>query len=78
MSRKILVILAIVMLLSAAIWIVSAQEEAGHPLFTTASDVVGVGTYVAGEAYGIAGEEGLNAIILPYSIHPSMHVTNVE
>ena len=46
MSRKILALGLIVVLLGAGIWIVGAQEEEAHPIVTTASDVVGVGTYV--------------------------------
>jgi hypothetical protein len=80
MTRKVLLVLAIVMLLSAALWVVGAQEEEGHPIVTTASDVVGVGTYVAAEALATAGSEEHpepSVYILPYGIHPNMHVMDI-
>lgn len=53
------------------------------PIVTTASDVVGVGTYVAAEPYAVpAGEDPaaqpVQAFIMPYGIYPNMHVENIE
>ena len=52
------------------------------PIVTTASSVVGVGTYVAAEAYGIpAGADPetqpAQAIVLPYSIQPGEGLQDV-
>ncbi len=65
-----------------------AEEEAELPLIvTTANNVTGVGSYVAGEAFAIASkaeaEEGqepeviVEAIIIPYGIYPDKHVTDI-
>jgi len=53
------------------------------PITTNATDVVGIGDFVAGEAYAVAaGEdpaaEPLQAFILPYGIYPDMHVQVIE
>jgi hypothetical protein len=50
---------------------------------TTATNVVGVGSYVAAEPYAVpAGddpaEEPLQAFIMPYGIYPNMHVTDIS
>lgn len=52
-------------------------------IVTTATDSVGVGTYVAAEVYAVpAGEDPaeqpVQAIILPYGIYPNMLVENIE
>ncbi len=52
------------------------------PIVTTATDNVGVGTYVAAEAYGIpAGADPatqpVQAIVLPYGITPNVELENV-
>jgi DNA gyrase inhibitor GyrI len=81
MSRKILAIGLIIVLLGAGLWVVGAQEEEAHPIITTAQDVVGVGTYVAAEAFATPGSEEHPepmVYILPYAIHPNMHVLSVE
>lgn len=53
------------------------------PVVTSANSVVGVGSYAAAEAYAIpAGEdpaaEPVQAIVMPYAIHPNMHVEDLE
>ncbi len=87
MSRKLLLSIGtLVLLLLVGVWGVSGQggEEFEEVLiFTTATDVVGVGTYVAAEAYGIAAgenpdEQPAQAVILPYGIYPNMHVAVIE
>lgn len=50
---------------------------------TTATNVVGVGSYVAAEPYAVpAGEdpaeEPLQAFIMPYGIYPNMHVADIS
>jgi len=82
MSRKVIVVLClVVMVLGAGLWVVGAQEEEGHPIVTTASSVVGVGTYVAAQPLAVAGSEEAPAPIthiLPYSIYPDMMVMSIE
>lgn len=86
MSRKLLLSIGTLVLLLVGVWSASGQggEEFGEvPIFTTATDVVGVGTYVAAEAYGIAAgenpdEQPAQALILPYGIYPNMHVEVIE
>lgn len=58
-------------------------DIAEMPIVTTASSVVGVGTYVAAQAYGIpAGSDPetqpAQAIVLPYGITPDMMVDDIE
>ncbi len=86
-SRKFVVALAIVgLLLTVGALVVVGQggEEFSEVLiFTTASRVVGVGTYVAAEPYAVAAgenpeEQPLQALIFPYGIHPNMHVEVIE
>jgi len=53
------------------------------PIFTTATDSVGIGTYVAAEAFATpAGEDPAEqppvAYILPYAIHPNMGLETIE
>jgi hypothetical protein len=90
MSRKILVAtgsicLCATLLLTVGILDVQGQEGDDQKQFeevlilTTASRVVGLGTYVAGEAYAVAAgedpsEQPIQAIIMPYGIYPNMHV----
>lgn len=57
-------------------------DIAEMPIVTTASNVVGVGTYVAAQAYGIpAGSDPAaqpaQAIVLPYGIQPNMMLTDI-
>ncbi len=74
------------LLISAGTYTVVGQEnEDPHqqPIFTTATESVGLGTYVAAEAYANpAGEdpaeEPVVAIILPYGIYPAMEVDVIE
>ncbi|MBN2472698.1 MAG: hypothetical protein JXN59_18380, partial [Anaerolineae bacterium] len=87
MSRKFVVALAIVGLLltfGALVAVGQGGEEFEEvPIFTSASRVVGVGSYVAGEAYAVAAgenpeEQPLQAFIFPHSIYPDMHLDLIE
>lgn len=90
MSRKIPIIVSMVgiALLAVGIWGASGQDggEGDFPetvIRTSANNVVGIGDYVAAEAYGLeAGEdpaeEPAQAIIFPYGIYPNMHVEVIE
>ena len=84
MLRKALIVLGILLLsLAVGVWGVSGQDGEQGPITTSAAEVVGVGSYVAGEAYAVAaGEdpaaEPLQAIILPYGIYPALHVNMIE
>lgn len=77
-------VLVLILAFGAAIAVGQGDEQFSEvPIFTTASRVVGVGTYVAGEAYAIpAGEDPeeqpVQAMILPYSIYPNMDVRAIE
>lgn len=86
-SRKLFVGLGVIaLLLTFGVLVVVGQggEEFEEVLiFTTASRVVGVGTYVAGEAYAVpAGEDPaeqpVQAMVLPYGIYPDMHIEAIE
>ncbi|GAB4453721.1 MAG: hypothetical protein Kow00120_23630 [Anaerolineae bacterium] len=83
MSRKLIVAIGCtVLLLALGVLVASAQEEEGHPIVTTATNVVGVGTYVAAQEYAApAGEDPeaqpVQAIILPYGIYPDMLVMEI-
>jgi hypothetical protein len=70
---------------------VRGQEGSGEgqgpfeevPIITTASRVVGIGSYVAAEAYAVpAGEDPaaqpMQAIIMPYGIDPDMQVNQID
>ncbi len=80
MTRKFLlmtgsVLLLLALFLAVGVLNVSGQEEEGHPVVTTANNVVGIGTYVAAQAFALpAGEDPaaqpLKAMILPYGIYP--------
>jgi hypothetical protein len=88
MTRKLLLMTGSVLLLAAlflAVGVinVSGQEEAGPPIVTTANNVVGIGTYVAAQAFGLpAGEDPAAApavaMILPYGIDPDMMVMSID
>jgi mono/diheme cytochrome c family protein len=87
MLWKRLLLLGLVLLVSGFIVLaVSGQDEQQFEevhIFTTASRVVGVGTYVAAEAYGVAAGEDpaeapAQAIIMPYGIYPTMGVETIE
>ena len=83
MSRKHLFVFGVTLLLLAlAAVVASAQEEEGTPIVTTATNAVGVGTYVAAQQYATpAGEDPaaqpVKAIILPYGIYPDMMVFDI-
>jgi len=90
-SRKLLTLVGIVLLtLAFGVWTVNGQDGGETEdqfeevlIFTTATESVGIGTYVAGEAYAVpAGEdpaeEPVQALILPYGIYPSMHIEVIE
>lgn len=86
-SRKLFIGLTVVVLLLAfgALVVVGqgGEEFEEVHIFTTASRVVGVGTYVAGEAYAVpAGEnpdeQPLQAFIFPYAIYPNMLIESIE
>jgi hypothetical protein len=75
---------SMLLLLALAAWGAAGQEQIPQmPIVTTASNVVGIGTYVAAQAYAIpAGQDPatqpVQAIILPYGIYPNMMVENIE
>ena len=90
MVRKVLLLMGLLLLLMAfGVYGASGQDGEKDDqfsevlIFTTATDAVGVGTYVAGEAYAVpAGEDPaaqpVQALILPYGIYPNMHVEVIE
>lgn len=87
MIWKRLLITGIVMLmLGVTALVVYGQENPQFEqvlIFTTATDSVGVGTYVAAEAYAVAAgqdpeQQPMQALILPYGIYPDMRVENIE
>src|SRR5690349_14308405 len=54
-----------------------------QPIITTATNAVGVGSYVAAEAFGTAAGEDpatqpTHALVLPYAIYPNMGLTAIE
>jgi hypothetical protein len=53
------------------------QEFSPQPIIAASTDVTGVGTYVAGQAFALAGEEGIQAIILPYGITPNSDLQDI-
>jgi hypothetical protein len=87
MTRKFLlmtgsVLLLLSLVLAVGVLNVSGQEEGGVPIVTTANNVVGVGTYVAAQAFAIpAGSDPstapVQAMILPYSINHDMQLMSV-
>jgi hypothetical protein len=91
MTRKVLLIIGfILLLLAVGVWTASGQEGGGQegqfaevPIITTATSAVGVGTYVAAEAYAIpAGQDPtqqpIQPFILPYGITPEMALQKIE
>lgn len=94
MSRKLLLTIGSIMIVTAfllAFSVVDVKGQGGEGedqfeevhIFTTASKTVGVGTYVAAQAYGApAGsdpaEQPAVAMILPYGIYPNMLLENIE
>jgi hypothetical protein len=78
MSRKVLFVLCLGFLFLAwGVYSAAGQDgEEAHPIVTTATDSVGVGTYVAAQAFAFpANEEDpaafpLRAQIIPYGIYP--------
>jgi len=87
LPRKAFVAAGVLLLLLASGVLVAigqgGEEPEEVPIFTTASRVVGAGTYVAAEAYAVpAGEdpeaEPMQALILPYGITPNMKVYAIE
>ncbi len=73
----------LLLLLAVGTLVVTGQGGEETPIVTTASRAVGVGTYVAAEAYGLpAGadpaEQPAQAIILPYGIYPAMGLMAIE
>lgn len=89
MLRKVFVLVGSLMLILAGGVMIASGQGGGEdqfeevPIVTTATDTVGVGTYVAAEAYAVPpGEDPaaqpLQAFILPYGIHPNMQVHAIE
>jgi hypothetical protein len=85
-SRKVfaLSLLVIGALLVFGSLVANSQEgdEELH-IVTNASEAVGIGNYVAAEAFGIAAgedpaEKPALAVVLPYGIYPAMHLTAIE
>jgi hypothetical protein len=87
MKHRLFIVVAVVglMLVAFSGYVAFGQgdEGEGEPIITTATDSVGVGTYVAAEAFASPQGEDAEAhpqlsIILPYGIYPNMHVMTVE
>lgn len=87
MSRKAIFVIAVgALLMVLGVMGVNGQDGGQFeqvPIITTATNAVGIGSYVAAEAYAApAGEdpsaEPVQAIILPYGIYPNMHVETIE
>ena len=90
MMRKLLLLVGLVLLLMAfGVYGVSGQDGETDdpfsevPITTSATEAVGIGSYVAGEAYAVAAgedpaEQPVQALILPYGIYPNMHVEVIE
>jgi hypothetical protein len=88
MLRKFPVIIGCLLLLLAA-GALTVNGQDGDDQFeevlirTSATDVVGLGDYIAGEAYAVApGEDPaaqpMQALILPYAIYPSMGIATID
>jgi hypothetical protein len=54
------------------------QEFEMMPIVTTASDVTGIGTYVASEAFAMTHDETVEAVVLPFGIYPDMHIVDIS
>jgi hypothetical protein len=90
MSRKTILAVGIALLLLAAsaigVMAQGGEEFEEVHIVTTASRVVGIGSYVAAEAYGFPGtpaSEGneavpATAIIFPYGIYPNLLIEHIE
>lgn len=91
MPRRVLLAVGLVlMLLAVGVWTANGQGGGDKkdqftevPIVTTATNSVGLGTYVAAEAYGVAAgddptKQPAVAIILPYGIDPDMKVEKIE
>lgn len=55
-------------------------DDIHHPIYTTATDTVGVGTYVAGQAMVIPESRTypLTAVIIPYGVYPNLELESIE
>jgi hypothetical protein len=58
-------------------------DDIHFPIYTTATDVVGVGTYVAGQAFAVpAGRDPevqpMQAVIIPYGLYPNLELESIE
>jgi hypothetical protein len=84
MSRRALLIITLGLVMTGVgFWSASGQDggQFEEVLITTgATDAVGVGDYVAAQAFGFPAteEEPVQTIILPYGIYPDMHVAAIE
>ncbi|NDJ78796.1 MAG: hypothetical protein GYB65_21305, partial [Chloroflexi bacterium] len=91
MSRKLLVtvgglMLFLSLLLLGGVWDAESQgpgDVPALPIVTSATNAVGIGDYVAAEAYAVpAGEDPaeqpLVALIMPYGIYPAMNVMSID
>jgi hypothetical protein len=87
MKHRLFIVVAVVglMLVAFSGYVAFGQgnEGEGEPIITTATDSVGVGTYVAAQAFAFpAGEDPAavpqTSVILPYGIYPNMQVMSVE
>ena len=84
MIKKLLLVVGfLTLLLAAEVWSASGQDGGQVPVVTTATNAVGLGSYVAAEAYAVpAGEDPeaapMQAIILPYGVYPAMGIAVIE
>jgi hypothetical protein len=86
--RVLFVLGSVLLLLAIGVWGVSGQGDGEDqfeevPITTTATDSVGVGSYVAAEAYAVpAGEDPaeqpVQPFIFPYGIYPALHIQMIE
>jgi cytochrome c1 len=53
------------------------QEFNPPPIIAASTDVTGVGTFVAAQAFALAGEEEIQALILPYGISPNSDLQDI-
>jgi len=86
MWKRLLIAGIVLLVLGLTAYVVYGQDNPQFeevPIITTATDSVGLGTYVAAEAYAVAAGEDpaaqpMQAIILPYGIYPNMQVHKIE
>lgn len=91
MTKKFLVTIGGACLLVALVLVSGVMSVSGQggdpfepvPIITSATDSVGIGSYVAAEAYAVAAGEDpeaqpVQAYIFPYGIYPAMQVTAIE